>query len=106
MTDKQLKLLAKLIASSIIQSLRNKVSQLNPSYYASPLSVNYCAWCCNQIIENFDNWDSGKSHRWVGWIQGTLGAIGLTTIDFERERVINCKKLCLDLTHDNETNKL
>lgn len=42
-------------------------------------TINYLVGMCNQILNNRHKWDLGKSHRWIGYIQGVMDAREFTT---------------------------
>lgn len=78
---------AKQIAESIESDLKRLFPYAEANVNADIGSPAYWLWMCQQIADNWHEWDDGKLHRWVGYLQGMLNATGVTSLDEERERV-------------------
>lgn len=44
-------------------------------------------WMCNEIIKNYNKWNVQKLNRWLGFIQGIMVAIEITTVDKQRDLI-------------------
>lgn len=80
-----------LVAASFYPQLLNhyrKIIEENgdrlPTSEESRASQKHLLWMLTEIEGNNDQ-SLTKKHRWLGYIQGTLCAYGLTTVDTERE---------------------
>lgn len=52
----------------------------------SDASLEHIKWMLCKLINEVDQMSNDKWHRWLGFAQGVLVALGLTTIEKERER--------------------
>lgn len=62
--------------------------------YTTGVAPRYLVWMCDQIIENAASWPVTKLHRWVGYVQGSLVAHGLSNLETEKSIVREAKKTC------------
>jgi hypothetical protein len=75
------------IAYSLLESLLLADSTTFHMKTAEPTSIPYLRWMCHEIINNRKLWESDKSHRWIGYIQGVMCAKGWSSVEVERDRV-------------------
>lgn len=64
---------------------RTDCSSLGPISRES--ATNHLHWMCDQILANAQSWHPTKAHRWIGFIQGALWALGFFSIDNLRDHV-------------------
>lgn len=45
------------------------------------LALCHCHWMCRQVLDGVVPPGGNKAHRWLGYVQGTLHACGVFTLD-------------------------
>lgn len=45
---------------------------------------NHCAWACTYIKELVEAEEYATAQQWLGWVQGSMVAMGIYTIEEER----------------------
>jgi len=50
-------------------------------------SKEYIKWVAGQVAGNAHQWPEHKLHRWLGWMQGLMNAMEITTVEQEMERM-------------------
>jgi len=49
------------------------------------LSHRHLTWMCQEISDNHKEWPADKSNRWIGYVQGVLSALQITSVDVHRD---------------------
>ena len=52
-------------------------------------------WMCKQV-QTQEDWPSSKRHRWLGYVQGVLIALGISTVEDEKKLVAKAKEYFIE----------
>ena len=56
-----------------------------PKDIKEEIHPDYLVWMCGKILENLDIWPVHKAHRWIGYIQGVLITLDISTVSEQKE---------------------
>lgn len=70
-------------AELYIQILNDKA----PTYptRAGEISHSHLLWMCEEVTANYNEWDIGKSNRWLGYVAGVLSALHVVSVTEHRD---------------------
>lgn len=89
--------LARDIALELQATCRFYASQPREVGPVSEAEPKHLLGMCEQVVANAETWPATKAHRWVGYIQGVLVALGLTTVDHQKSIVTRLREANEDL---------
>jgi hypothetical protein len=83
MTNKQTLTVLEMYVKSIGTPAKKAATSMTP--LTMPSILGHLAWMCQQIPGFLEEEKNDKAQRWMGFIQGSMWAIGMRTIDQMRE---------------------
>lgn len=81
----------KLLAVELARQCADKIRARGAPMYTD--STKHLLKMCSEIEKRAENWPSTKMHRWIGFIQGTMVAMEITTIEEESDTVRKAKTM-------------
>ena len=75
----------KILAERYKDMTNSGIKSGNEGLTVDKMEFGNIVWMCDSIIDLGANWPIDKVARWIGFIQATIIASGLTSVDAERD---------------------